>query len=63
MFSEANRGLPPFGHAAQLRVLIDPDLLEHEEIWAAAGTWHDVFVLAPADLQRVSGGMVVDFKR
>ncbi len=56
-------GVPPFGHATPLRVFIDPDLLIHAEIWAAAGTWHDVFALTPADLQRVSGGVVVDLKR
>jgi prolyl-tRNA editing enzyme YbaK/EbsC (Cys-tRNA(Pro) deacylase) len=56
-------GVPPFGHTAELRVFIDPDLLEHDEVWAAAGTWHDVFPLAPADLERASGGTVVDLKR
>jgi prolyl-tRNA editing enzyme YbaK/EbsC (Cys-tRNA(Pro) deacylase) len=46
-----------------LRVFIDPDLLQHDVVWAAAGTWHDVFPLSPADLERVSGGTVVDLKR
>ncbi len=56
-------GVPPFGHTTQLRVFIDPDLLQHDEVWAAAGTWHDVFALSPADLERVSGGTVTDLKR
>jgi len=56
-------GVPPIGHATSLRVFIDPDLLQHDEVWAAAGTWHDVFPLSPADLERVSGGTVVDLKR
>jgi prolyl-tRNA editing enzyme YbaK/EbsC (Cys-tRNA(Pro) deacylase) len=56
-------GVPPFGHATELRVFIDPDLLTHDVVWAAAGTWHDVFPLAPADLKRASGGTVVDLKR
>ena len=56
-------GVPPIGHHTKLRVFIDPDLLVHEVVWAAAGTWHDVFPLAPADLQRVSGGIVVEIKR
>lgn len=56
-------GVPPFGHATVLRVFIDPDLLVHEVVWAAAGTWHDVFPLSPHDLQRVSGGAVTDLKR
>jgi prolyl-tRNA editing enzyme YbaK/EbsC (Cys-tRNA(Pro) deacylase) len=56
-------GVPPIGHATPLRVFIDPDLLQHDVVWAAAGTWHDVFPLAPADLERVSGGTLVDLKR
>lgn len=56
-------GVPPIGHATPLRVFIDPDLLVHEVVWAAAGTWHDVFPLSPHDLQRVSGGVVVELKR
>ena len=29
-------------------VFIDPDLLQYDEVWAAAGTWHDVFASSPA---------------
>lgn len=56
-------GVPPIGHLTPLRVFIDPDLLQHDEVWAAAGTWHDVFPLSPAELTRVSAGTVVDLKR
>jgi prolyl-tRNA editing enzyme YbaK/EbsC (Cys-tRNA(Pro) deacylase) len=56
-------GVPPFGHDTELRVFVDPDLLDHEVVWAAAGTWHDVFPLAPADLAAASGGTVVEIKR
>jgi Cys-tRNA(Pro) deacylase len=56
-------GVPPFGHATHLRVFVDPDLLVHDEVWAAAGTPHDVFGLAPADLVTASDGTVVDLKR
>ncbi len=56
-------GVPPIGHRTQLRVFIDPDLLVHDVVWAAAGTWHDVFPLPPHELQRVSGGIVVELKR
>jgi prolyl-tRNA editing enzyme YbaK/EbsC (Cys-tRNA(Pro) deacylase) len=44
-------------------VFIDPDLLQYDEVWAAAGTWHAVFALSPTDLERVSGGTVTDLKR
>ena len=56
-------GVPPFGHATQLRVFVDPDLLQYDEVWAAAGTWNDNFGSAPADIVRVAGVIVTDLKR
>ena len=56
-------GVPPFGHSTQLRVFVDPDLLQYDEVWAAAGTWNDNFGAAPADTVRVAGGVVTDLKR
>ena len=56
-------GVPPFGHDTALRVFVDPDLLDHDVVWAAAGTWHDVFPIAPADLVRSSGGLVTELRR
>lgn len=55
-------GVPPFGHSTKLRVFIDPDLLQYDEVWAAAGTWNDNFALSPSELVRVSGGVVTDLK-
>ena len=56
-------GVPPFGHTTTLRIFIDPDLLQFDEVWAAAGTWNDNFAIAPNELVRVSGGVVADLKR
>jgi Cys-tRNA(Pro) deacylase len=56
-------GVPPFGHTTQLRIFIDPDLLQYDEVWAAAGTWNDVFPIAPNDLVRASGAVVTHLKR
>jgi prolyl-tRNA editing enzyme YbaK/EbsC (Cys-tRNA(Pro) deacylase) len=60
-------GVPPFGHSNQLRIFIDPDLLQYDGVndfvWAAAGTWNDNFAIAPNELVRVSGGVVTDLKR
>ena len=55
--------MPPFGHSTQLRVFVDPDLLQYDEVWAAAGTWNDNLGAAPADIVRVAGGVVTDLKR
>ena len=63
MVSKHKRGVPPFGHSTQLRVFVDPDLLQYDEVWAAAGTWNDNFGAAPADIVRVAGGVVTDLKR
>lgn len=49
-------GVPPLGHSQALRVLVDNDLLQYAEIWAAAGTPNAVFRLDPADLMALSAG-------
>ena len=56
-------GVPPFGFEKKLRIFIDPDLLQYDEVWAAAGTWNDVFPITPNNLVRASGGVVTDLKR
>ena len=55
--------MPPFGHSTQLRVFVDPDLLQYDEVWAAAGTWNDNFRAAPADIVRVADCVRTDMKR
>jgi Cys-tRNA(Pro) deacylase len=55
-------GVPPFGHSTQLRVFVDSDLLQYDEVWAAAGTWNDNFGASPADIVRVADGVVTDLK-
>jgi len=56
-------GVPPFGHDSELRVFVDPDLLAYDVVWAAAGTWHDVFSLTPDQLVGASGGTVAEIGR
>ncbi len=52
-------GVPPVGHVERLATFIDRDLLQYDEIWAAAGSPHAVFRLSPGDLQSMTGGEVV----
>ena len=52
-------GVPPVGHVESLVCVVDEDLLQYEQIWAAAGTPRAVFQLTPADLQRITDGRVV----
>ena len=56
-------GVPPLGLATQMRIFIDPDLLQYNEVWAAAGTWNDVFAINPELLALITGGLMVDLKR
>jgi prolyl-tRNA editing enzyme YbaK/EbsC (Cys-tRNA(Pro) deacylase) len=56
-------GIPPLGHAHEMgAVLIDEDLLQYKELWAAAGTPHAVFRLTPDELVKIAGGKVVSIK-
>ena len=56
-------GIPPVGHATEMgAVLIDEDLLQYAELWAAAGTPHAVFPLTPDELIRIAAGKVVSIK-
>ena len=52
----------PIGHSTQMRVFVDPDLLQYNDVWAAAGTWNVLFGAAPADIVRASGAVVADLK-
>lgn len=49
-------GIPPLGHLEPLSPIIDQDLLEYPEVWAAAGTPHALFRITPAELLAITGG-------
>ncbi|MCK8434180.1 YbaK/EbsC family protein [Streptomyces sp. D2-8] len=55
-------GVPPFGHRTKTRVLADRSLLEHDVVWAAAGTPYTVFPMAPEDLVTHADGTLVDVR-
>jgi len=55
-------GVPPVGHSTPLRIFIDQDLRRHASIWAAAGTPRTVVRLTPAELEAVTGGLVIDVR-
>ena len=52
-------GVPPIGHDQPIETLIDRDLLQFDTIWAAGGTPHTVFSIAPHELVRATGGEVL----
>jgi prolyl-tRNA editing enzyme YbaK/EbsC (Cys-tRNA(Pro) deacylase) len=55
-------GVPPFGHPRPIPTYVDEDLLAFDEVWAAAGTPRHVFAIRPADLVRVTGGVVAPLR-
>ena len=56
-------GIPPFGYPVPLRMFIDPDLMKHVVVWAAAGTPNHVFGSAPDDLATATGAIVADLAK
>jgi prolyl-tRNA editing enzyme YbaK/EbsC (Cys-tRNA(Pro) deacylase) len=55
-------GVPPFGHATEVPVFMDRDLLGHREVWAAAGRPDSVFEISPDRLRELSHAEVADLK-
>ena len=51
-------GVPPFGHAHKIDVVMDPALDGYEEVWAAAGTPTTVFPIAPGTLAMLADALV-----
>jgi Cys-tRNA(Pro) deacylase len=53
-------GVPPVGLASPLPVYCDRELMRYAEVWAAAGTPHAVFSIAPDMLAHLTDAQVVD---
>ena len=51
-------GIPPFGYPVPLRTFFDPDLMNHEVVWAAAGTPRHNFKSDPSRLADATGATV-----
>lgn len=56
-------GVPPLGHSGEPVILIDRELLRFDQIWAAAGHPHGVFLLRPGDLPALTGATLADVTR
>ena len=51
-------GVAPIGHPTPLRTIVDAQLADYPELWAAAGHAHTVFPLTFDELVRITGGDV-----
>jgi prolyl-tRNA editing enzyme YbaK/EbsC (Cys-tRNA(Pro) deacylase) len=54
--------VPPFGLAGEFPVVIDADLMNYPQVWAAAGSAHVLFGISPSDLIHLSGSQIVEIK-
>jgi prolyl-tRNA editing enzyme YbaK/EbsC (Cys-tRNA(Pro) deacylase) len=52
-------GVPPMAHTAPIDTYIDTDLMDFEDVWAAAGSPHAIFKLKSSDLPRLTGGRII----
>jgi prolyl-tRNA editing enzyme YbaK/EbsC (Cys-tRNA(Pro) deacylase) len=50
-------GVAPLAHARPMKTFVDASLTRFEVVWAAGGTPHCVFPIAPTELVRLSGGL------
>ncbi len=53
-------GVPPLGHPAPVRTVIDRAFLRFETVWSAAGSAYDVFPASPQQLIELTGGELAD---
>ena len=51
-------GIPPFGHARPVRVIMDPQLGRYPVVWAAAGLSTAVFGVPPGTLRTLANATV-----
>jgi len=56
-------GVPPLGHLTPLPTLLDEDLWNYDELWAAAGTPYDVFAITADQLEAATGGQRATVRR
>lgn len=55
-------GVPPMGHTSQMLTFLDEDLLQYDELWAAAGTPFSLFKLTPDELQTMTHGTIATIR-
>lgn len=53
-------GVPPVAHNEKVHTILDKDLQQYSEIWAAAGTPYSVFKLNPQHLGELTHGTWID---
>lgn len=52
--------VPPFGHPQPIQTLIDPQVLEHREVYAGGGAHNALLRLKSQDILRITGAEIID---
>jgi prolyl-tRNA editing enzyme YbaK/EbsC (Cys-tRNA(Pro) deacylase) len=56
-------GIPPIGHTQKIdEIFIDEDLMQYDDLWAAAGTPNAVFNIKTKDLATITKGKIIAIK-
>lgn len=55
-------GVAPIGHTESIQTFIDKDLLQYDELWAAAGHPNAVFSLQPKHLAELTHGSIIEIQ-
>jgi prolyl-tRNA editing enzyme YbaK/EbsC (Cys-tRNA(Pro) deacylase) len=55
-------GVAPLAHTTRMPTYLDEDLLQYDQVWAAAGTPHAVFPIGPRELLRITGAVTLNVK-
>lgn len=55
-------GIPPFAHSKEILTILDEDLKQYEEIYAAGGTPNTIFKLSPKQLQKLTRAKFYEIK-
>jgi prolyl-tRNA editing enzyme YbaK/EbsC (Cys-tRNA(Pro) deacylase) len=58
--SQVIGGVAPIGHPAPIRTILDVELANYPEIWAAGGIAHAVFPIGYQQLQELTGAQPMD---
>ncbi len=56
-------GVPPVGYPTKLPALMDEDLWNYDIVWAASGTDHAFFPIAPETLRQYTDGIKASVKK
>ncbi|MFA0086089.1 YbaK/EbsC family protein [Vibrio sp. 10N.261.51.F12] len=56
-------GVPPVAHNTTVQTILDNDLRQYSEVWAAAGTPNSVFKLNPQHLGELTNGQWIDLAK